>query len=338
MDGSDDSPVNLKENSLGNSVLNSPSQSGSGSLSGQGSMATPSRRPSLLSQPSHGRGVSLPDMPSHRGSISTGASRRGSVLSSAGEYSLCGLVTITGAFAKTVSTVSTSSISEDAGTVISIKEERERPNANPTAPSFIHDPNLAQKDLNKWMTVVLPYVSSLIFMFESLTDVHFFRAIMASPNLPQLFRAVTKISFKGFYWFSGIAHNRTANPYLEICAGLPNLQELTLTFHTAGLTTSRWHERERIKMEATDLEKSKELKVLRVTDVSGRYDLAALWRCPGLQVLHLECLNSPIVAHFVKVGDPLGPFRDLVHFLSDGFRQYCGTQVQIDLKVIDIEG
>lgn len=231
----------------------------------------------------------------------------------------------------------TLSPASDESKIFSITKERQQ-GAEPARPSFIRDHQLAFQDPVLYQQVVLPSVSELTFEISSLPDVQHFRAMLAAESqMPQFWRAVTKVAFPGFYWFSGIAHNRTCNPYLEVVGNLPFLSELSLTFHTAGLTHSRYGERDRLKIEETDIEKSKELKVTRVADVVRKYDLSSVFKCTSLRILRLECFDSQIVDHFTGTVDQFSSFRELQYFFIDGFRQYCGREIQVCSKVIPIE-
>jgi hypothetical protein len=64
--------------------------------------------------------------------------------------------------------------------------------------------------------------------------------------------------FPGFYWFSGVAHNRLHNPYFQMLASLPNVEEVSFTVHTTGVTTSAFGEREMMRLEAVDPVRAKE--------------------------------------------------------------------------------
>lgn len=147
--------------------------------------------------------------------------------------------------------------------------------------------------------------------------------------------AVNKLYFPRLYWFSGVSGNRSANPALAFAAALPNVQELTLTFHTAGFTTSAWAERERLRIEPQDFEKSKQLKVLRLSDLIKHYDLNRLFNCRTLADIHLECINSEMVQFYAKSSDPLSPFHDLVHWIQRGFYDTQGREVYVDTRVIN---
>ena len=180
---------------------------------------------------------------------------------------------------------------------------------------------------------VLPSVARLTFNISSGIDINYFTGLMREPRLPDLHRAITKLHLSGFHWFSGIKPSRPANPYLMICTMLKDsLEELTIDFHTAGLTCSRFSEKTRIEIEKSDPEKSKELRVQRLGEVTDFYGLTAIFGCHKLRRLHLECFDSQIVRYFTKTGDPLSPFRDLQFWLRHGFGQ-TGILIAIDARV-----
>ncbi|KAF2787698.1 hypothetical protein K505DRAFT_209536, partial [Melanomma pulvis-pyrius CBS 109.77] len=156
-----------------------------------------------------------------------------------------------------------------------------------------------------YRTKTLPFVATLTFKITCVPDVNHLRKIIESPYLPELFAAITKVQFTGFHWFSGIAHNRTSNPNLLLCNILPHLQELTINFHTAGMTISAWSERDRIRMENEgNLRRSKQLKVLRMADVVRKYDLNRIFRCRNISLVRLICWDSAIVRYHSQNGDP----------------------------------
>ncbi|KAJ4299667.1 hypothetical protein N0V90_004913 [Kalmusia sp. IMI 367209] len=230
----------------------------------------------------------------------------------------------------------------DRISVIKMSQEREnveRGEASILQPTFMIDANLSM-DATDWVGQVLPEVSSLTFEIESLPDLEHFRKILASEReLPQLWRAVRKVSFPKFYWFSGIMNNRTSNPYLDSIQDLLHLEVLSLTFHTAGLTGAIWRERERMQMEREqDIERSKELKAYPLREVVQRYKLDDIFKLKALTVLNLECIDTELVRHNVKAssGDPTMAFRDLGTFFKDGFRRLNGQVVQVKLTITPI--
>jgi hypothetical protein len=191
-------------------------------------------------------------------------------------------------------------------------------------------------DEDRYTNIVLPYIASCTFEIASTLDINFMVAMLKSDSLPGMHKVVTKLAYPRFYWFSGVSNNRKSCPSLAFAASLPAVQELSITFHTAGLTTSAYNERERIRLEATDLEKSKQLRVLRLDDVVKRYDLARIFDCPRLTHVHLECINSEMVVFFARAADPLGPFRDLVHWIQRGYFDTHHHQIAVTSSVKNI--
>lgn len=167
-----------------------------------------------------------------------------------------------------------------------------------------------------------------------MADINFLTAMLKSPNFPDAFQTITKLSLSKLYWFSGIQHNRNTNPALAFATFLPNLSEIWITFHTAGLTASAWSERERLRLEPMEFDKSKQLKVLRLDNVIRHYDLERLLDCKNVKVIHLEVIESEMVAFYTKVGDPLSPLRDLIHWLERGFNNRHGKHVHIEAHII----
>jgi hypothetical protein len=204
-------------------------------------------------------------------------------------------------------------------------------------PTFIPDPTIATSNTTLWNTL-LAKISTFTFLIFCLPDTDFFRALLSSPQLPNLWKAVTSISFPHFYQFAGIRDNRTSNPYLDFAKNLAHLSHLGLTFHTAGMTTSIWHERERISLENQGLvERSKELRVLRVAEVVAFYKLEDVFEMRGtkLERLTLTLVESELVAHWVKVGSARTPFQELERYFKEGF-QSRGMRVEVEMVVCQV--
>ncbi|KAJ4352061.1 uncharacterized protein N0V89_007407 [Didymosphaeria variabile] len=222
---------------------------------------------------------------------------------------------------------------------VNISQERDRVNQDIAPlhhPSFIPDPTVAISNPPFWRNTILRQISLLTFVLSCLPDVEYFRRLLACTELPNLWKAITSISFPYFYQFAGIRDNRTSNPYIDVCNGLIHLEKLSLTFHTAGLTTSVWKEKDRIALENQGLlEKSKELRVMRASEVIAHYKLEDVFELKVLSVLELILINSELVGHFVKVGSVLTPLKDLQDYFKEGFSRQ-GRKVQVDMILLPV--
>ncbi|KAF2439769.1 hypothetical protein P171DRAFT_435632 [Karstenula rhodostoma CBS 690.94] len=205
-------------------------------------------------------------------------------------------------------------------------------------PSFIPDPTVATSNPSVWKNTILPTIATYTFELASLPDTDFFRSLLARPELPDLYKVITSLSFPQFYQFAGIRDNRTSNPYLDAAKSLPALEHLTLTFHTAGLTTSVHHERERIALENLGkVEESKELRVLRTKEVVAFYKLDDVFELKKskLKKVTLVLVDSELVGHFVKKGRALEPFQELGEFFEEGFKK-VKREVEVDLVLVPL--
>ena len=223
----------------------------------------------------------------------------------------------------------------DSPLVVIIAHERVNPGATPENPQFMAK-YASLTSAQNYYNIVLPHIAKLTFILENTPDVNFLHNWLNAAKYPQLRDAITKLAFPKLFWFSGIAGNRKTNPCLAFASSLPAVEEITLAFHTAGLTTSNWAERERLRIEAYDVEKSKQLKVLRLQDVIKNYDLERIFRCKALKKVHLECYNSPMVQYFTRSSEPLSPFHDLQHWIQSGFMDFYGKNVEVDSKVFEL--
>ena len=178
------------------------------------------------------------------------------------------------------------------------------------------------------------------FVIASTSDVTYMGAMLASPALPDLRHAVTKLQFPKFYWFSGIGSNRAHNPCMQLARTLPNLRVMTITLHPAGLTNHRWAEREMLEMERTNLEGSKERILLPLGEVVRFFEFNALSDCAGLLSLHLEYIESPMVAHFCKAENPVEVFYALRTYLEQRFARTHRHEVTVTSNIVtgQIEG
>ncbi|KAF2636289.1 hypothetical protein P280DRAFT_483855 [Massarina eburnea CBS 473.64] len=209
----------------------------------------------------------------------------------------------------------------DPGTIISISAERARPGAIPNRPSFIPATVLSQgmSEFAAWNRNVLSAMATRTFVISNGVDLEYFSAILSSPSMPGLYRAITSVCFDQFYWFSGVKENRMACPALVAAENLPGLQRLSLTFHTAGLTWSSYTERERMRIEEVDLEQSKQLKPMPVEAVITKYDLAKVFNLDSLKTLELKCINSNMVANYCTQANPMDVFWALRGYFNEGF-------------------
>lgn len=222
--------------------------------------------------------------------------------------------------------------------MIDITIEREDVTSSPDRSAFLKGVVFHSINANTWYGTVLPYLANCNFVVASTTDVTYLGEILASPALPDLRDAVTKLELPKFYWFSGIGSNRLHSPFMQLTRALANLQELTITIHPAGLTNHRWAEREMVAMERTDPEAAKERILLPVAEVVRFYEFEALFACAHLLHLHLKYIESPIVEYFCKTGHPVGVFNALKTHLEQGFtRNHMRVRVTAEIVTGQIE-
>ena len=157
--------------------------------------------------------------------------------------------------------------------------------------------------------------------------------MFASRHLPQLSLAIRRLQLPGFYWFSGVQHNRLHNPYMQLARHLPNLRGLSLKMHTAGVTTSAFTERQMIEIETYDPARSKERRCMRVVDVVAKYELDALLQCRALQRLRIEYVECNMTRHFCRIGNPVNVLQGIRARLVDGFARQ-GQNVVVDLSAV----
>lgn len=215
-----------------------------------------------------------------------------------------------------------------------ITAEREDAAASPDRPVFLKGVCYDPVDTRTWYEEVLPYLSKCTFVFASTTDVTYGGSILGSAALPHIYNAVTKVELPNFYWFSGVALNRHHNPYLQMCRNLPNLRELSLTLHTAGLTNQRWAERQIPVLERNNPDAAKERIAISLQEAVHRYELDALFTCGGLRQLSIEYIESAMTAHFCKVGNPMDVVQSVKTYLEHGFAQRQ-LRVAVKLKKAD---
>ena len=220
--------------------------------------------------------------------------------------------------------------------IINITQERERVDSGQATiaqPLFLgSNTSLVFSNIQYWRSVVLVQVSQMVFLIASVTDLHYFESLLFKCGaFPELYLAITSISLPGFHQFSGIRDNRFSNPYFDILKLLPNLRNLTLQFHNAGLTVAVHHERERIRLENLGLlEESKAMRVLSPNEVGRFYKLEDCFLLQGLATLNLTCLDSELNAHFVRGAHPTQGMQHLQQWFQAGFARR-GRKVQVSV-------
>ena len=134
----------------------------------------------------------------------------------------------------------------------------------------------------------MPYVRTLTFEFSTTTDLHYAADLFASSKLPDLFIAVAKVEFPNFHWFSGVVHNRRHNPYFQMLVSLPYVEDVALTMHIAGVTTSAFGEREMVRLEAFDPILAQERKVIQLQKLVSSLELEGLFALQQLRHVRLD--------------------------------------------------
>lgn len=225
-------------------------------------------------------------------------------------------------------TAATSSSNPTTSPRVAITEERQRVEAGNQVlhlPSFVDSKVL-------WKDAMLPKIATYLFIINSLPDVNFMQLLFACPQLPSLITVITSISLPNFHWFSGIRDNIKSNPYLDFAKSLPNLEILSLGFHSAGMASSFHKERERIAMEHVEkVEESKKKKVMGVEEVVAFYKLEDLFALKKIRKISLTLLDSELEAHFVKKGDVGELMGELREWVVEGFRK-GGREVEVEVE------
>jgi hypothetical protein len=217
---------------------------------------------------------------------------------------------------------------------VDITAERESTAATPDVPMFLKGVRFDPTNALRWYEEVLPYLSKCTFIVSSTADVAYASSIFGSAALPHFYNAVTKMELTKFYWFGGIALNRHHNPYLQMCLNLPNLRELVITLHTAGLTSQHWPERQIVTLERTNPEVARERTAVSLREAVHRYELDALFTCASLRLVRLEYIESARTAYFCRVGIPAEVVREIRTYLAQGFAQR-GLEVAVELLRVD---
>jgi hypothetical protein len=146
--------------------------------------------------------------------------------------------------------------------------------------------------------------------------------------------AITKIDLRGFHWFSGISSTRKTNPYFELCDKLPNLEELTLTLHNAGITTSRFGEREMIRLEGIEPHKARWRKVFTLEVIVARYTLDSILMLPRLRRVRLETVVCKRTAHHTQGASAEETFKEMQKWLQRGFA-WKDREVVVELEQVE---
>lgn len=219
--------------------------------------------------------------------------------------------------------------------LVFVEQERTRDGADPRYPEFLAQFKDCSEDT--YYKQVLPFVHKQRFVINTMADLNYFHRILHAPNHPNIWHAITNVSFPKMYWFSGVHHNRRVNPFMLFLEQLPAVEEVSFTFHTAGLTTSAYNERERMRIEQADLEKSKQLRVIRLQDFTRHYDFGRLFAVRKLRKVQLQCIDSEMVSFWVQNGDPMGLFRELVSWIKTGFQGKVGRDIAVDAKIVKPE-
>lgn len=202
---------------------------------------------------------------------------------------------------------------------VSIAAERAATNANADNPIFLRGLTFDLNNPDDWHNIVLPRIAEYVFTIESTVDIIFAGNIFQSGALPDLYQNVTKISFPGFHWFSGIGSNRRTNPYFMVAANLPGLEDVTFSLHTASLTMSIFGERMQVGMERENVDKSKESKVAKLEDVVAYFALDDLLKCRSLKYVGIEYHESSMTLHHTKNDNPVYLLQDLQSQIVSGF-------------------
>ncbi|KAH9869490.1 hypothetical protein IAQ61_006696 [Plenodomus lingam] len=168
-------------------------------------------------------------------------------------------------------------------TSISIDAERVAPGANPSRPGFLKGVVFKSSNKDEWLTIALPHIATLTFTIASIANLIFAGPLFSSPELPNLYYGITKFAFPGFHWFSGVTENRARNPFLNMAANLPHIEDIALSMHTTGITMSCWTEQQQVEIERVDAARSQERKIMMLSDVITKYDFEAILRCTALE-------------------------------------------------------
>ncbi|KAF2732341.1 hypothetical protein EJ04DRAFT_566029 [Polyplosphaeria fusca] len=224
-------------------------------------------------------------------------------------------------------------------TVVTIERERSFPNSTPSTPLFLQTWIPSVQDVTRQILIneILPLFESLLFLINSHADLMFmkdmfFKYSAMSPALTGILR----LSYERFYWFSGINPTRPTNPYLAFAYHCPNLIEITLRFHTAGTTRSRWNERERIRLElAGEFDTSKKLVLVSDDEFRNFYGLHQIFEFKSIKVVNLQCqLSREVKYNMVEGHDPVIPFYSLRNWIQHEFATKHSKDVIVNTRLL----
>ena len=217
--------------------------------------------------------------------------------------------------------------------IISITHEREVLGRTPMSPSFV--PEAAINDTSIWLGTVGPALAQATFEVKTVNDsLWLVDFVTLEQRFPEAHRAVTKLNLPCFNWFSGISSNRTNNPFVFLATHLKHLKVLSFTLNTGGLTTSIYPgEKERMEIEAEDVEKSKELRVKSLDQIIMFYALHQLFSAPMLTKVNITSFDDNNVAYHCKHENPVNIVYQLADFLVDGFVQHQRRVVEVSVRI-----
>jgi hypothetical protein len=212
---------------------------------------------------------------------------------------------------------------------ISIEAERNagKPPSNPT---FLSSLGVSHITPAEWHGIVLPYMRTVTFVMSSTGDVDHMRNILRQWQYPDLWRAMTKVSFPGFRWCDELAKKRRSSPYFAFMASLPALREITLRLTTAISVRSRWSELRQVNLEATDLALALERKTKALQEIIQGFELDSVFVCANLRLIRLEYMLCELTQYHTTVGDEMQMLRDIQIYLVNGFNPR-GMNVRVEL-------
>ena len=225
------------------------------------------------------------------------------------------------------------SILHKGPTTIRVADERQRQGANPHQPAFLAGIAFDPNNPRLWFENVLPYVEGLTFNVEGAAEANYMGPMLNSPHLPHLYAAVTKLDIPGFYWFAGAEPSRGHNPHMVLAKNLPKLRQIVFRMHTAGMTVSRWNEKEMIDYEkAGNLALAKERRALKLPKVVAKYELDSLLACRALQRVRVEYIECEMTrANTTRGGDPVQVLRALQIWLNQELNRVQHRNVVVEL-------
>jgi hypothetical protein len=176
-----------------------------------------------------------------------------------------------------------------------------------------------------WYSTVLPCFRTLTFEIPTTTNLYYAADLFASSELQDLFNAVAKVEFPGFYWFRGVAHNRVHHPYFQMLVSLPNVEEVSFTMHTAGVTMSAFGEFEMVRLEAVDPIHAKERKVIHLSNLVDQLELDGLFALQQLRSVRIDYIECEITAFFTKRNNPVNVLKEFRTCSLTASRSAVGT-------------